>query len=90
RNCWSLRPLLGEGEYSENSYVIHAVSRVVDPIFNYYKWNLKRSWYNTLVSCADSHDNCSNLRIVDWILCNPYYRYTDLNTSLNVSFCGIA
>ncbi|CAG8543564.1 13389_t:CDS:2, partial [Gigaspora rosea] len=41
RNCWSLRPLLGEGEYSENSYVIYAVSRVVDPIFNYYKWNLK-------------------------------------------------
>ncbi|CAG8787660.1 41317_t:CDS:2, partial [Gigaspora margarita] len=49
-----LRPLLDEGEYSENSYVIHAVSRVVDPIFNYYKWNLKRLWYNTLASCANS------------------------------------
>ncbi|PKY53044.1 hypothetical protein RhiirA4_471048 [Rhizophagus irregularis] len=44
RHCWSLRPLLDKNEYSENSYVIHAVSRVVDPIFNYYKWNLKRSW----------------------------------------------
>ncbi|CAG8674940.1 6759_t:CDS:2, partial [Ambispora gerdemannii] len=44
RNCWSLRPLLGESEYSENSYVIHTVSRAMDPIFNYYKWSLKRSW----------------------------------------------
>ncbi|CAG8672525.1 23282_t:CDS:2, partial [Gigaspora margarita] len=43
-----------EREYSENSYVIHAVSRIVDPIFNYYKWNLKRSWYNTLAPCANS------------------------------------
>ncbi|GBC08559.1 hypothetical protein RclHR1_08210004 [Rhizophagus clarus] len=33
-----------ECDYSENSYIIHAVSRMVDPIFNYYKWKLKHSW----------------------------------------------
>ncbi|CAJ0629341.1 7080_t:CDS:2 [Entrophospora sp. SA101] len=48
RNCWSLRLLLGESEYSESTYAIHAVSRAIDPIFNYYKWNLKHAWYITL------------------------------------------
>ncbi|CAG8791920.1 5489_t:CDS:2, partial [Gigaspora rosea] len=39
-----LRPLLMEDDYSENSYVIHAVSKVLDPIFTYSKWSLKRAW----------------------------------------------
>ncbi|CAG8791651.1 20976_t:CDS:2 [Cetraspora pellucida] len=41
QHIWSLRPLLIEDDYSENSYVIHAVSKVLDPIFTYSKWSLK-------------------------------------------------
>nr|CAG8644463.1 6625_t:CDS:2 [Entrophospora candida] len=37
-------PLLTEDEYSENAYVIHAVSKVLDPILKYSKWPLKRAW----------------------------------------------
>ncbi|CAG8804374.1 9871_t:CDS:2, partial [Gigaspora margarita] len=44
RHIWSLRPLLTEDDYSKNSYVIHAVSKVLDPIFTYSKWSLKRAW----------------------------------------------
>ncbi|CAG8597054.1 11564_t:CDS:2 [Ambispora leptoticha] len=33
RHIWSLRPLLIEDEYSENAYVIYAISKVLDPIF---------------------------------------------------------
>nr|CAG8636107.1 14559_t:CDS:2 [Entrophospora candida] len=38
----SCRPLLTEDDYSENAYVIHAVSKVLDPLFTYSKWHLKR------------------------------------------------
>ncbi|CAG8816913.1 333_t:CDS:2, partial [Gigaspora margarita] len=44
RHIWSLRPLLTEDDYSENSYVIHAISKVLDPIFTYLKWLLKCAW----------------------------------------------
>ncbi|CAJ0829771.1 5335_t:CDS:2, partial [Entrophospora sp. SA101] len=37
-------PLLTEDEYSENAYVIHAVSKVLDPILKCSKWPLKRAW----------------------------------------------
>ncbi|CAG8814629.1 7665_t:CDS:2, partial [Gigaspora margarita] len=37
-------PSLTEEDYSENSYVIHAVSKVLDPLFTYSKWPLKRAW----------------------------------------------
>ncbi|CAG8727943.1 3643_t:CDS:2, partial [Dentiscutata heterogama] len=36
-----LRPLLTEDDYHENSYVIHAISKILDPIFTYSKWSLK-------------------------------------------------
>ncbi|PKY57579.1 hypothetical protein RhiirA4_478737 [Rhizophagus irregularis] len=44
RYIWSCRPALTEDEYSENAYVIHAVSRVLNPILAYSKWPLKRAW----------------------------------------------
>ncbi|RIB22681.1 hypothetical protein C2G38_2243170 [Gigaspora rosea] len=41
RRIWSCRPSLTEKDYSENSYVIHVVSEVLDPLFTYSKWPLK-------------------------------------------------
>jgi hypothetical protein len=41
---WSCRPLLTEADYSENSYTIHAISKLLDPILTYSQWPLKRAW----------------------------------------------
>ncbi|CAG8530490.1 6073_t:CDS:10 [Funneliformis mosseae] len=51
---WSCRPLLTEDEYSENAYVIHAVSKVLDPIFTYSKWLLKRAWSEQMSKSSQS------------------------------------
>ncbi|CAG8684291.1 17276_t:CDS:2, partial [Funneliformis caledonium] len=54
RRIWSCRPLLTEDEYSENAYVIHAVSKVLDPIFTYSKWPLKRAWSEQMSKSSQS------------------------------------
>ncbi|CAG8835591.1 7254_t:CDS:2, partial [Gigaspora margarita] len=33
-------PSLTENENSENAYIIHAISKILDPIFTYSKWTL--------------------------------------------------
>ncbi|CAG8676243.1 4904_t:CDS:2, partial [Scutellospora calospora] len=57
RRIWSCRPLLTEEDYSENSYVIHAVSKVLDPFFTYFKWPLKRAWSEQISKSSQSRKN---------------------------------
>ncbi|KAF0519628.1 hypothetical protein F8M41_016552 [Gigaspora margarita] len=57
RCIWSYRPSLTEEDYSENSYVIHAVSKVLDPLFIYSKWSLKRAWSKQTSKSSQSKKN---------------------------------
>ncbi|KAF0484552.1 hypothetical protein F8M41_022967 [Gigaspora margarita] len=57
RRIWSCRPSLIEEDYSENSYVIHAVSKVLDPLFTYSKWPLKRAWSEQTSKSSQSRKN---------------------------------
>ncbi|KAF0345191.1 hypothetical protein F8M41_015895 [Gigaspora margarita] len=54
---WSCRPLLTEEDYSENFYVIHAVSKVLDSLFTYSKWSLKRAWFEQTSKSSQSKKN---------------------------------
>ncbi|RIB11164.1 hypothetical protein C2G38_2204154 [Gigaspora rosea] len=48
---------LTEKDYSENSYVIHAVSKVLDLLFTYSKWPLKRAWSEQTNKSSQSKKN---------------------------------
>ncbi|UZO10502.1 uncharacterized protein OCT59_002083 [Rhizophagus irregularis] len=65
RNCWNLTPSLTEGEYSETSYTIHSVSRIIDPIFNYYNLKLKRSWEQVSNSSRDRKESMGSIHYGD-------------------------
>ncbi|KAF0433741.1 hypothetical protein F8M41_004994 [Gigaspora margarita] len=57
RRIWSCRLSLIEEDYSKNSYVIHAVSKVLDLLFTYSKWPLKRAWSKQTSKSSQSRKN---------------------------------